>query len=294
MDRFLPSQATERTACQTLLWIGPRDAAELRQAYDYCERSASQIAYRQSIADAKRRPAMGVDRVLFTRLNRASFDWHFANSVLSESDEMRAACLIGSLCDGIPHNERFAIAESDRLRIASPTTSENQKLKIIKSHAWNQSLPPWLHHAEGGRSVSVITKKTVAVVAATFAAAEPILDLIGHLGHSGIWLRSPDSVRVRNIDQVIWDDSLASPATFQEWQSCPPLIAGSKNTSHAWIASSPRIDQTQLARRAGIDFVLSKPFDCNALIQWLVQEQRVGKGVTHLQSNPAERSNVAA
>ncbi|TWU37799.1 hypothetical protein Q31b_45880 [Novipirellula aureliae] len=294
MDRHLPSRPTAHGGCQTLLWIGPRDAKELHEAYDFCERSASQIAYRHSIADAIQRPAMSVDRILFARINRAPFDWRFANTVLSKTDDIRAACLIGSLCDGVPHNERFAISESNRLRLASSSADVNQKLLLIKSHAWNQSLPAWLDGTDVSQPIIATTKKTVAVIAATFAAAEPILDLISDLGHSVVWIRSPESVRVRNIDQVIWDDSLASPATFQTWRHRTESVATQKNTKHAWIASSPRIDQSDSARRAGVDLVLSKPFSCRALSQWLAEKESIREGGSRLQNTLAKRSKVAA
>ncbi len=109
---------------------------------------------------------------------------------------------------------------------------------------------------------------SVAVVASHFAAAQAYLDLAECHGATAVWCPKPDSMRVRNIETVWWDDSTADPATAEVWRERVSKF-GSENqpVRHAWITQTAWLDQQQAAIDGGIETIVSKPYRIDSLLR---------------------------
>ena len=59
----------------TLIWIGPRTSVETRDAFEYCQRHASQLTLRDSLLDAVTRPADAVRGIGVSRQARQRSPW---------------------------------------------------------------------------------------------------------------------------------------------------------------------------------------------------------------------------
>ena len=84
----------------TLMWIGNRDRQEFSQAYDQCENSVSQLAHRRDLADAIRRPAAMVQRIIMTRTTRQPLDQDLVRQLTRAYPVASAIELLGPLCVG--------------------------------------------------------------------------------------------------------------------------------------------------------------------------------------------------
>ena len=63
-----------RTTSGTLLWVGSRDTAEFRPIFEFCVENTAQVAWRNTIEDALRRPADQVRSVLLATADRSPID----------------------------------------------------------------------------------------------------------------------------------------------------------------------------------------------------------------------------
>jgi hypothetical protein len=161
--------------------------------------------------------------------------------------------LMGTLCEGMPVTE-----------------DGTRGVDRLYWHRWNQVLPQWLSPCGVRPEQSHGCSTSVAVLASTFACGEPLLDLAESSGATAVWCRSPESLRIRNVDAVWWDDSLAPPTSYQGWRNrISAFSAGGPRTQHAWIANSPRHDQQRHATRGGVDVVISKPHRIEGLLSML-------------------------
>ncbi|TWU36189.1 hypothetical protein [Novipirellula artificiosorum] len=254
---------TAADSCRTLLWIGSRRPPEFRAAYAHCESASAQIAHRKSVDEATRKAATDVDRIVLARTDRAAFDWKAALSLRSLFPNAKILCLLGRLCEGVCHTERFAIGECKR----------DAELPILSWHHWKPFLPSWIG-TTGPSSEAMPPKATIAVVAATLSIAEPMMELMeGHSdrsdGNAVVWMRKPTPHFVRHVDWTLWDDSYASPTSVANWKSRTEQMSLSFGAKHAWLVNSPRPHQVAAARLAGIETVIGKPFQIAALIEWL-------------------------
>jgi hypothetical protein len=227
----------------TLVWIGDREATEFQEAYRFCEQNVPQMAVRRDLADAIARPAYLVDRIVFARVSRRPITAAEVNELTATYPQASGLQLRGPLCEGDRHDRVWA----------------GQRCGW---HEWNQVLPGWLREPAAsvpydGDRIST----SVAVVAASLAAADPLLDLIAGEGATAIWCPRPDAIRVRGVHAVWWDDSIAGPATASEWQRrLASSGANPDRCKHVWLVNGPRREACLGARQGGVSLVLGKPF----------------------------------
>tara|TARA_R110002049_G_scaffold72490_1_gene186976 strand:- start:70318 stop:71259 length:942 start_codon:yes stop_codon:yes gene_type:complete len=253
-------QATENTQASTpgtLLWVGDRLSPEVSDIYRYCEACAPQLAFRGEMEDAIARPATDVTHLVINRSDRnPSF----------ESQLARIACaypavtlieMFGSAWEGHVYHREISI-----------------KTQQFYWHRWNQVLPPLLGlsgfdvHADR----MTLPHRSVAIMAANYSDAEPLMDLATSAGAVSVWCRSPQLMTARNCSVIWWDDSVARPASEKEWRQRMNVVE--KNScvrpQHVWLANAPRVHQYLRARSAGVDVVFSKPHRIEPLISTLV------------------------
>ncbi len=254
--------AASSLPCRTLLWVGPRNSVEFQACYEFAESNSLQIAFRHSLRDALDRPASTVDRIIITRNHRGAFDWNQINVLLGRYESAQGMVLLGAACEGVRHTERFFVAAAAKSEAAV-------RLSVYNAMLWRQQVPQWMQGV-GSHPVRLADHKvTVAVIAATLPIAEPLLDIASACGAAAVWMRQDDALRIRNLDRVIWDDSVAVPATRQGWASRMTAVDTARIASHAWVANAPREHQVAAAESAGVELVLSKPYFIGGLTRWI-------------------------
>jgi hypothetical protein len=169
--------------------------------------------------------------------------------------------LLGPLCEGIRNS-----SVSGAMR--------------VPWHRWDQVLPKWLRGARDSDPVpqSDGEATSVAVVASSFSVAEAYLDLAASHSVTAVWCHSADSMRIRNIGAVWWDDSIAIAAIPKIWnQRVRRFDSDGRRVRHTWIANAVTRDQLESARSGGIDHVISKPFCITSLLRTLGEREEQGQ-----------------
>lgn len=248
------------SATGTLVWLGDASISEFRPAYQHCVRHAAQIALREHVLEALRRPAGHVSRIIVARANRNPASLESFASLSKQYPDARWIDLLGPLCEGI---RQSSIADSTR----------------VAWHRWDQVLPHWLHDSrildslgfdDDKNAESNTPASSVAVIASSFDVAQAYLDLAEFHGVTAVWCSSPDSMRVRNIEAVWWDDSAAKPVTAQQWRDrISKFDSAIRPIRHAWITHTAWLDQQEAAIEGGIEAIISKPYRIDSLLQTL-------------------------
>lgn len=237
----------------TLLWIGDHTSAEFREAFEYCQRTAAQIAIRADLAEALRRPASDVKCMVVAQSTREILPTDALTALDELYPRISRLNLLGSLCEGF-------------CRRGDPFFS-NQRYYW---HCWNQVLPEKLQDCGAPDERDSQRGRSVAVIAAHFNAAEPLLELADSAQVTSVWSRQPDRFAIRNIDEVWWDDSVARPVSSSVWkQRISGICSKMRTPRHTWITATPRIDQQRQARLGGVGVIVSKPYRIDCLLEML-------------------------
>ncbi len=254
-----PSFGPSDTVPGTLMWVGDRELDEFVEAYRFCECRVSQLAWRRDVDDALRRPAAAVRRIVVTRPTRRVTDDRQLRELFDAYPAASAFELLGPLGGPLagPGSSR-AIRPDDPPR--------------VPWHRANQILPEWLEACGAPKPADFGAARSVAVVAATPAAAEPLIDLAASVGVVAVWCRRGDTVRLRNVDVVWWDDSATGDMPRDEWAARVARFRrrGSRfGPRHAWLVTAPHIEQCRAAYDAGVELVVTKPARIEPLLRML-------------------------
>ena len=240
----------------TLMWIGDRLSPEAMDVYRYCEANAPQLAYRTCMEDAIARPGTNVSQIIINRSDRRPT---FENQLYQLASVYPKAILIemfGPMWEGHVYKREIHL-----------------QTQQFYWHRWNQILPPLFGclFRDQPAAAAKLPSQSVAIIAANFAEADPLMDLATSVGAVSVWCRSPKLITARNCSVVWWDDSAASAASEMIWRE--RIEAVEKNScvrpQHVWLATAPRVQQYFRARAAGIDVVFSKPHRIEALVSTL-------------------------
>lgn len=253
--------ASESTAgLGTLMWIGESSSPEFEDAYQHCLASTSQLALRRNFDDALCRPAAAVTRILVAQSTRHPLDRRCLELLRDAYPEASFLNLQGTLCEGMRPMQESLFGPNHHYW-----------------HRWNQVLPQWLERGDRAmdhaQAPSDLGCQSVAVLTSSFSAGEALMDLAESAGATAVWCRSPDKHRVRNIDAVWWDDSVASPTSQEGWSERIAAFGFSSQTArHAWIVNAPRLNEHREAIRGGVELVVSKPHRIDCLVAMLTQQ----------------------
>ncbi len=256
-------------AIGTLLWIGERDAPDFCDAYRYCEASSSQIAFRPTLEDARRRPASDVQRIVVARLDRSQLSPEEIELVSLRHANASWLALEGPLCGGATR------------RLPNQPLSEHCYL-----HQWHQHLPGWLAsgvHSPNSPRQNINQSLAVAIIASNYEVASTLMDLADTCACPSAWFRTPHSARMRNFDVVWWDDSTATEATSELWQQRLQPKRSSvfrKDSMHVWLTNSTCWSTIESAYAGGVACVLTKPFQIDSLVETLSLDQSQGSQMT--------------
>lgn len=256
----------------TLLWIGDPSIPELRDAYQYCVRHAPQIALRPNAIEAARRPAGEVRWVVVARASRLEDHRELFQSLERQYSHAEWIDLLGPLCEGL------------RASSIEATTR-------VAWHRWDQVIPGWLGSDPGAEPDSLAASrslhgaKSLAVLTSSYAAAQTYLDLAASAGVAAVWCNAGNTNRVRNLEAVWWDESVAPPSSAEQWRERVTQFGGTQFAGtqlggtqlggtqclprHAWITHSTRLDHREAAREGGVAIVISKLCRIDSLLSML-------------------------
>ena len=265
------SQTSAEFASQTpgtLMWVGDRRRAEFREAYAYCEQHAAQLASRRDLAEALARPAAAVERVVIARPTRLEPARQLQQELAAQYPSASVVHLLGPLCAG-----------------ESPSQLEPLGTSRFYWHQANQVLPKWLGASQRDAVSADSPRRSVAVIAATESAAEPLLDLAASAGATAVWCRRADRFRIRNVDLVWWDDSAAPAVPVETWRQRLATVsaaapawriggevapgAPAQQVRHAWLVGGPTLRQCRQAGEAGVQTILTKPAQIGPLLSMI-------------------------
>jgi hypothetical protein len=258
------------------LWIGDHSAPEFRPVYEFCVASVAQLALRADLQQALARPAAHVRCVVLARMTRQAIDPLHQQRLAETYPQASIRCLLGPLCEGM----RNPAAPPSGSTTAVSMHGVSMHEVSMYSHRWNQWLPQWLVPCGHTTNAPAEPCRSVAVLASTLTQADPLLELAESAGATAVWCRSADSLRVRNISAVWWDDSVARSTSQRGWVArmesfggrrlgTEPSHVGRRRCLHAWIVNAPRQYEQSAAIGAGIDLVLSKPYRNDLLLAML-------------------------
>lgn len=232
----------------TLVWVGPTHHPEFAAAFQFCRANAAQIAVRRSPRDLLRRPAGFVKRILFARVDRSPLTVEHRDSIVSRYAGAECLALTSSLCDG-------------EARTGTPWTGMGH----LRFSRWAERLPNWLGPC-GCLPAVMRPARSALLLTDRYETAEPYLDFASSTGLTISWNRNLYTLVNRNLDLVIWDDSIASPATTHQWR----LRTGNdgkipSRTHHTWLVTQPHINEIESAIAGGITNVFTKPVHIHSL-----------------------------
>ncbi|OYP34056.1 hypothetical protein [Rhodopirellula sp. MGV] len=228
----------------TLLWIGCRDRVAFRDAFEFCERNVSQIAYRESLEEAIERPASDVRAILSCHSNDSTRGQDSFRRLTQQHPIASIVLLLGPLCAG-----------------CRPSPVDAFGGTAVAWHAWKTTLPALLQHC-GFLADRTEQPVSLVIVSRDIAMANSLL-AIAETGAVAVAACAPESLsRVHHFDEYWWDDSAIDASSFRTITKNVP-----RGARHVWVSSfvTPKLHAQAIA--SGFDQVITKPGDFRRLIQ---------------------------
>lgn len=228
----------------TLMWIGDRDSITFRDAYAFCDRHVSQLAYRENLQSAIERVATSVRTMIYCRDNDSAHSAEHFRQARELYTDAKSILLLGPLCAG-----------------ARPSASDLFQVPSVIWHQWESVLPAYLRRC-GWANRPASPPNSIAVVAASYTKASALLAIASSGGASTIWCRPNQVAVLRQFDEVWWDDSATAS---EDWSQ---LLGRHFDdaTDHVWISGHLTPNSKQRAIESGMELVITKPGDLSLLI----------------------------
>lgn len=246
------SDATE-AARKTLVWIGSVDRDEVVEAFEFCAGHFPQIAVRSNLQHFSDFPADQVTDVIVVRTDRSNPP-SLVDHLFDRMPYVRWWTLSGSGCEG-------------EHRTGTPWAG----FENVYWHRWNQVMPTWFEPADSigataQRTMRQTSRKTIVMLGRDAGLTNDIGGWLARDGGTVLCFSDPDDAKIFNVDFCIWDDSVAPPTSVTNWKcrlarfnTSPP-----NSVKHIWLAGFPRTHQWRTAKLAGVDNLISKPFNLSA------------------------------
>lgn len=245
------SNGSDRPQPGTLLWIGTTSHREIKATFKYCSQTAAQLAVRRSVAEAVRRPAGFVQRILFARPTRHVPKSAIIGRLVAIYPHADSIAICGQLCDG-EGRTGTAWPLGDRLRFSR----------------WSERLPQWLAPCGSAAKIAAAPEKigNLLILADRFETAEPLLVWADAVGLAAAWHRRFVPALHSRYETILWDDSSAPATSATQWKKrLPDSAPHGKLKKHLWMALQPSIEEIERATRGGINQVLTKPVMIDAM-----------------------------
>lgn len=258
-ERSLHSANTDEMS--TVVWIGPTDGPCVRDAFGWVLANATQVCVRATVKKWEQRPAVQPSHLIVVRNRRVPIRKPL-EAFKERLPHVHCLSLLGPECEG-------------EARTGAPWPG----FLSCPWHRWQQVLPNWLPVVKNARAIrsplnnELGSSLVIGIAARQRNVIDEALDLCQQQGHTAIWVNDFVSTGPRNLDAMIWDDSLAPPVDRVKWRARIALgksyLKASRQLKHCWLVSFPRPEDWRAAQRAGVQIMLSKPFAALALVNWL-------------------------
>lgn len=133
---------------------------------------------------------------------------------------------------------------------------------MLRFSRWEELLPRWLAPC-GVRANAVVPPRGLLVLCDRFETAEPWLAASQQQGIAVAWHRHFVPVLHAGYQRVLWDDSVAPPASEVAWRqrlrAAEELPRGTLSREDLWLALQPNGEDIRQALAGGIARVLTKP-----------------------------------
>ena len=253
----------------SVLWIGTTDHPETAPIFRWCQGHVDMIAVRPSLQNAIDSPPRApIDQVLIARTNRCDV-------ATSPTSDDRIA--------GLRRQHSAAAFLLLRGSLVAPTVAlpptDSSAVNSWVADAWIESISTneAIAYLDSRRRVRVPparptdqTATPIVVVASHYGIAEAYMDAISAIEPSAsrwiTWQRRYRSSMVRGAATVLWDDSVATPTTGEQWRR---RLAGAHHLRHLWATGIASTGQRQVAQQNGIAGIIEKPGCLDCLIDAL-------------------------
>lgn len=231
----------------TLVWIGYPLQREFIDAFRFCREHAAQVAIRRSLRELVDRPAGSVQRIIIARSDRRPLPTRLLAALAGRYGDAQWLALTSAICDGETRSDEPWPVPLRRLRFSR----------------WSERLPEWFGPC-GNTAPSATQRGTLVVICDRYEMAEPYLEIAASQGRTSLWKRQLNRSSTRHVGSVLWDDSVATPTTTEQWRW---RLDGSQRASvqHIWLVTQPHAAEIRAAIAGGISKVLTKPVAIDAL-----------------------------
>ncbi|TWU04008.1 hypothetical protein [Neorhodopirellula pilleata] len=248
----------------SVLWIGATDHPETLSVWKWCQDHVDMIAVRSSIQDAVHSPPRSaVDRVLILSTNR--FDVATMPTAGNRITELRRQHSGAS----------FLLIRGPLVAptVALPPTDSFLSSEWIESISSDEALV-YLESCRRRREQSFRTNHPpvfpVVIIASHYSIAEAYMDSICMFDTPQprwtTWQRKLSPQTSRGEATILWDDSVATPATGDQWRR---RLGASGHLRHLWATGIATSAQRRVAKENGIDEIIEKPGRLECLIEAL-------------------------
>jgi hypothetical protein len=230
----------------TLVWVGPKTHPEFKDAFQFCLANSAQLALRNHLQELAVRPAGFVKRIVIARADRRPMPACLLSQIVPSYRNAEILALNSSLCDG-----EFRTGEPWEL------------ISNLRFSRWQEKLPDWLAPC-GYRKAPSRVHQSLLLLSDRYETAEPYLNYAAALGRTVFWKRAFNALSIRNVDHVVWDDSVAPAAETSVWRNRIAYTPSSA-VCHSWLVTQGHACEIQAALAGGVSKVYTKPTTMNAL-----------------------------
>ena len=225
----------------TVVWVGPTDHPEFRDAFHALQAASPQLAVRSDQAQFLARPATDVQRIIFARVRRTSLLPAVAPELKTRYPNASVLLLNGSLCDG----ER---------RSGQPWKS----FTSVRFDRWHECMNG-MEHTNVQRVSSSASQSMTLFLFDRYVDAEPWLAVARSQPFPAIWARRYSPLTMSNVQRIVWDETVAPKSPRWDWPQAIASCNASADCEHHWLVTQPQADDISYAMQAGVCAVHSKP-----------------------------------
>lgn len=245
-----------------VLWVGSTDHRETKQVFQWCQKHVDMIAIRQSIQDAiDSPPRCAVGQVLVAQTNR-----YDVATLPSSADA------IAQLRRQTPH-ARLLVIRGPLVAptVAMPATDSSASSQWIESISGREAIA-YLEACRHRRNRSThqvdLGTTPIVIIASHYAIAGAYIDAISMMDASrprwATWQRKLSPQTSRGVATILWDDSVATPTTGEQWKR---RLSTAPQSRHLWATGIATTAQCQLAKENGIAAIIEKPGRLDCLLE---------------------------
>lgn len=255
--------------CDSLLWIGDIEHPAFAAAWKACRQSCDAISIRQSLSAALvTPPRQSITHIIVAQTNR-----HERATWAIDGDDLATL--------------RAHFTDAKMLVLRGPLVAPTVRLPASADSGRDAAPPAWVESVSTTQSAAFLRRwfgsvteidpdsslLPVVVVASRFGFAESLIESLSLLfqvkGDQGPliqWQRELTQRSAKGFATILWDDSVADPASADQWRLRCDVAPHSR---HVWMTSMATPREQAIALSHGVYQVFEKPGRLECLIQTL-------------------------